>query len=186
MAAERFGTIDGIVNVAAQDRLFGGIADTTEDQWREVLGVNIVGTMNVVREALPLLKAQGGSIVNIGSQAMDKPTVGMLQLAYGTSKGALRSATRYLAEELGEHRIRVNLVAPGWMLGPPVEMYIQGMAAWKKIPEDDVRGELESRMALKELATDGDVAETCTFLLSDRAHGITGQSLYVNAGEYMV
>lgn len=183
LAAERFGAVDGIVNVAAQDRVFGGIESTTEEQWREVIGVNVIGTMNVIRSALPLLKERGGSIVNIGSTAMLKPAPGLAQMAYGTSKGALLSATYYLADELGPHRIRVNLVAPGWMWGPPVEMYVQGMAAWKSLPEEEVLGELQSRMALPDLATDGDVAETAVFLLSDRAKGITGQSLLVNAGE---
>ncbi len=185
LATERFGTIDGICQVAAQDRIFGGVETTTQEQWDDVLGVNIKGTMNVVRAALPALRQQGGSVVIIGSTSMFKPTTGMPQLAYGVSKGALRSATYYLADELGPDRIRVNLVAPGWMMGPPVEMYISGMAGWKKVPEDEVRADLESRMALPELATDGDVAETCVFLLSDRAKGITGQSLLVNAGEQM-
>jgi NAD(P)-dependent dehydrogenase (short-subunit alcohol dehydrogenase family) len=71
------------------------------------------------------------------------------------------------------------------MWGPAVEMYVQWTAGTEEVPEEQVRGRLAERMALPELATDGDVAEAALFFASDRARSITGQSLLVNAGEIM-
>ena len=74
-------------------------------------------------------------------------------------------------------RQRLNNVAPGWMWGPPVEGYVSYRAKKKGISEVEVLADLTKNMALDEMATDGDVAETVIFLASDRARGITGQSL---------
>lgn len=90
-----------------------------------------------------------------------------------------------LAHELGPHRIRVNTVLPGWIWGPPVQAYVRFAADSEGVPEAEVLARLTERMALPELATDGDVAEAAAFLASDRARAITGQSLLVNAGELM-
>jgi NAD(P)-dependent dehydrogenase (short-subunit alcohol dehydrogenase family) len=94
-------------------------------------------------------------------------------------------AMRHLTIELGRKNIRLNNVAPGWMWGPPVEGYVSYRAKKKGISEEEVLADLTKNMALDEMATDGDVAETVIFLASDRARGITGQSLLVNAGEHM-
>jgi NAD(P)-dependent dehydrogenase (short-subunit alcohol dehydrogenase family) len=87
-----------------------------------------------------------------------------------------------LARELGPDRIRVNTVLPGWMWGPPVQGYVRFTAAAEGVAEEVVLGRLAERMALPELATDGDVADAVVFLASDRARAITGQSVRVTAG----
>ena len=71
------------------------------------------------------------------------------------------------------------------MWGPPVEAYVQVTAHTEGVPEAEVLKRLTDRMALPDLATDGDVADAVVFLASDRARAITGQSLLVNAGELM-
>jgi NAD(P)-dependent dehydrogenase (short-subunit alcohol dehydrogenase family) len=71
------------------------------------------------------------------------------------------------------------------MWGPPVEAYVRFTAQGEGVPETEVRRRLAERMALPELATDGDVADAVVFLASERARAITGQSLLVNAGELM-
>jgi NAD(P)-dependent dehydrogenase (short-subunit alcohol dehydrogenase family) len=97
------------------------------------------------------------------------------QAAYAASKGALTSSAMYsLAREVGPSRIRVNTVLPGWMYGPPVQAYVRFTAHTEGVSEDEVLGRLTDRMALPELATDGDVAEAVIFLASDRARAITG------------
>lgn len=90
-----------------------------------------------------------------------------------------------MARELGPYRIRVNTVLPGWMWGPPVQAFVTFTAHGEGVPEEEVRARLTERMALPDLATDGDVADAAAFLASDRARAITGQSLLVNAGELM-
>ncbi|MGW1067342.1 SDR family oxidoreductase [Streptomyces aureus] len=185
LAAERFGRIDAVVHVAAWDSYFGGLEDADFTTWRSVIDVNLLGTLRMTRACLPALKERGGSVVVIGTQSSVAAPSQVRQAAYAASKGALTSAMYSLARELGPHRIRVNTVLPGWMWGPPVEAYVQFTAHTEQVPEAEVRKRLTERMALPELATDGDVADAVAFLASDRARAITGQSLLVNAGEIM-
>ncbi|MEV0092596.1 SDR family oxidoreductase [Streptomyces sp. NPDC050738] len=185
LAVERFGGIDAVVHVAAWDSYFGGLQDADFETWKGVVDVNLLGTLRMTRACLPGLKERGGSVVIVGTQSAVAAPSEVHQAAYAASKGALTSAMYSLARELGPHRIRVNTVLPGWMWGPPVQAFIQFTAHTEGVPEDEVMSRLTQRMALPELATDGDVAEACTFLASDRARAITGQSLLVNAGELM-
>ncbi|MEU0391992.1 SDR family oxidoreductase [Streptomyces sp. NPDC006208] len=185
LALERFGRIDAVVHVAAWDSYFGGLEDADFTTWQSVVDVNLLGTLRMTRACLPALKERGGSVVVIGTQSAVAAPSQVRQAAYAASKGALTSAMYSLARELGPYRIRVNTVLPGWMWGPPVQAYVQFTAHTEGVPESEVLGRLTERMALPELATDGDVAEAVTFLASDRARAITGQSLLVNAGELM-
>ncbi|MEV0905787.1 SDR family oxidoreductase [Streptomyces hokutonensis] len=186
VARERFGRIDAVVHVAAWDSYFGGLEDADFATWQSVLDVNLLGTLRMTRACLPALKeAGGGSVVIIGTQSAVAAPSQVRQAAYAASKGALTSAMYSLARELGPYRIRVNTVLPGWMWGPPVEAYVQFTAHTEKVPEAEVLKRLSDRMALPELATDGDVADAAVFLASERARAITGQSLLVNAGELM-
>ncbi|MDV9170444.1 SDR family oxidoreductase [Streptomyces sp. W16] len=186
VARERFGRVDAVVHVAAWDSYFGGIEDADFATWQSVLDVNLLGTLRMTRACLPALKeAGGGSVVIIGTQSAVAAPSQVRQAAYAASKGALTSAMYSLARELGPYRIRVNTVLPGWMWGPPVEAYVQFTAHTEKVPEAEVLKRLSDRMALPELATDGDVADAAVFLASERARAITGQSLLVNAGELM-
>jgi NAD(P)-dependent dehydrogenase (short-subunit alcohol dehydrogenase family) len=185
VARERFGGIDAVVHVAARDGYFGGLEDADFESWRTVLDVNLLGTLRMTRACLPLLKQGGGSVVFVGTQSAVAAPSQVRQAAYAASKGALTSAMYSLARELGPYRIRVNTVLPGWMWGPPVRAYVQFAARSEGVSEAEVLGRLTDRMALPELATDGDVADAAVFLASDRARAITGQSLLVNAGELM-
>lgn len=185
LARERFGGIDAVVHVAAWDSYFGGVQDADFATWQQVIDVNLLGTLRMTRACLPALKARGGSVVFIGTQSAVAAPSQVRQAAYAASKGALTSAMYSLAHEVGPDRIRVNTVLPGWMWGPPVEAYVQFTADTEGVPEKEVRDRLAARMALPDLATDGDVADAAVFLASDRARAITGQSLLVNAGELM-
>ncbi|WP_327717681.1 SDR family oxidoreductase [Streptomyces sp. NBC_00490] len=185
LAGERFGRIDAVVHVAAWDSYFGGIEDADFTTWQSVIDVNLLGSLRMTRACLPALKRCGGSVVFIGTQSSVAAPSQVRQAAYAASKGALTSAMYSLARELGPHRIRVNTVLPGWMWGPPVQAYVQFTAHTEGIEESEVKVRLTERMALPDLATDGDVADAAVFLASDRARAITGQSLLVNAGELM-
>ncbi|QES48742.1 short-chain dehydrogenase [Streptomyces venezuelae] len=185
LAVERFGRIDAVVHVAAWDSHFGGLADADFGTWQQIIDVNLLGTLRMTRACLPALKERGGSVVIIGTQSAVAAPSQVQQAAYAASKGALTSAMYSMARELGPHRIRVNTVLPGWMWGPPVQAYVTFTAHSEQVAEDQVLNRLTERMALPELATDGDVADAAAFLASDRARAITGQSLLVNAGELM-
>jgi NAD(P)-dependent dehydrogenase (short-subunit alcohol dehydrogenase family) len=183
-AVERFGSVDGLAQVAALDTIFGGIKDAPVDDYQRSVDTNLMGPVHLVRAIAPQLEASGGgSVVLIGSQSSSFPQV--MQIAYAAAKGALISAMYYMAKELGPDKIRVNTVVPTWMWGPPVQGYVKMTAEQQGVSEADVIAGITANMPLGEIPADEDVAESVVFLLSDRARMITGQSLYVNAGELM-
>jgi len=181
---ERFGAVDALVQVAAYELAFGGLHEANLDDWRKCYETNVLGTMTLIRALHPAMKqAGGGAIVLIGSQSQWKPS--LPQAGYGASKGALLTAMYYLAQELGPDNVRVNMVVPSWMWGPPVEMFLAGRAKNEGRSLDDVLGEITKDFAMQRMTEDGEVAEAALFFCSDRARAITGQSLLVNTGELM-
>jgi NAD(P)-dependent dehydrogenase (short-subunit alcohol dehydrogenase family) len=184
LAVERFGALHALVNCAALDTVFGGVLDADWAEWQRTFDTNVFGSLRVTRAAVPHLQASGGgSIVFIGSQSSMWPQV--MQMAYSASKGALLSTVLYLAKELGPSKIRVNTVVPSWMWGPPVEGYMRQQAEAAGVSLEEVVGGVTRSMPLGEIPTDGDVADAVAFFCSDRSRMVTGQSLLVNAGEYV-
>jgi NAD(P)-dependent dehydrogenase (short-subunit alcohol dehydrogenase family) len=184
LAIERFGHIDAMVQVAAYDNAFGGLYDTDFDNWRRAFETNVLGSLTLIRAIAPeMKKAGGGSLVLIGSQSMYVPQ--LLQAGYAASKGALLSTMYYLTKELGPDRIRVNMVVPSWMWGPPVETYVKMRAKAEGVGKEVIADEIRSHIPLGEIVPDEEVAEAAIFLASDRARCISGQTLIVNGGEMM-
>jgi NAD(P)-dependent dehydrogenase (short-subunit alcohol dehydrogenase family) len=184
LGEERFGKVDALVQVAAYELAFGGLHDADLESWRKCFETNVLGTMTLLRAVHPAMKrAGGGSIVLIGSQSMFLPS--MPQAGYAASKGALLTAMYYLAQELGADNVRVNMVVPSWMWGPPVEAFLSARAKNEKRPLEEVVKELTGKFALRRMTEDGEVAEAAIFFCSDRAKAITGQHLLVNTGELM-
>ena len=163
------GPIAGLVNNAGIRRE-GLLAMTPDRDWDDVLGVNAGGAFRCCRAVLPgMMRRRAGAIVNVGSLAAVAGVAG--QTAYAASKAALLGLTRALAREVGPRGIRVNAVTPGFVA--------TDMTA--SLPESVVR-DLRSHECLPAGTTAADVAQAVTFLLSDRAAAITGQSIVVDAG----
>ncbi len=184
LAVARFGAIDGVVQVAARE-VMGGIGRTGDDDWRAVLETNVVGTMHVLAATTELMGDAGGAFVIVGSQTFRTSGAAAEQTAYAASKGALHSAMFHAAWELGPRRIRVNMLVPSWMWGPAVQGFVRAQAERRGVSEDDVTAPIRAAMPLGEIPTVHDVAEAALFLCSDRSRMITGQTLYVNAGNFM-
>jgi NAD(P)-dependent dehydrogenase (short-subunit alcohol dehydrogenase family) len=184
-AEQRFGGLDALVQVAAFDAVFGTLATTKADDWRRVMEVNVIGTTQLCRAAVPALeKRGGGSLVLIGSQSYALPP-DTPQLAYASSKGALMSAMFQMAKDLGPKKIRVNTVVPTWMWGPPVQSYVKWQAKERKLDESVVKAEITRKFPIGEIPADEDVAEVVVLFCSDRMRMVTGQYLRVDGGEKM-
>ncbi len=184
-AAERFGALHAVINVAALDTQKGAFHNTTDEDWTLNLTVNVLGAVHVVRAVEPhFVAAGGGSVVLIGSQASMRPVAEFPQSPYGAAKSALLSVARDLSAELGPSGIRVNTVVPSWMWGPNVKLYCEWQAGLRGITAEEVKHEIAQGMALREMPTDSDAAEAAIFLASERARMITGQTLVVNAGHF--
>jgi NAD(P)-dependent dehydrogenase (short-subunit alcohol dehydrogenase family) len=182
-AADRFGAVDATIQVAALDTLFGTLESTSAEDIGKAVAVNVAGAVQIARAAVPYMKkAGGGSIVLIGSQSMWHPSIAP-QLAYASSKGGLLSAMYHMVQELGPSKIRVNMVIPTWMWGPPVQAFVRADAKRRAISEEDVIAGITRNMPLGEIPKDDDVANACIFFCSDYARMITGETLLVNAGE---
>jgi NAD(P)-dependent dehydrogenase (short-subunit alcohol dehydrogenase family) len=184
LAKERFGGVDALIQVAAYEHAWGGLYELDPATWRAAFETNVLGVLTLLRPVVEAMKARGGgAVVLIGSQSMFKPQ--LPQAGYAASKGALLSAMYYLADELGPHNIRCNMVVPSWMWGPPVEMHLKGQAKYKGISKEEALQEIVGRFPLRRMTEDGEVSDVAMFFASDYAKAVTGQHLLVNAGEMM-
>lgn len=184
-AAKKFGRIDAVVLVAALDTAFGGLESTKESDWVNCNAINVMGAAFISRAAAKHMKRTGGgSIVLIGSQSMWYPPMAP-QIAYAASKGALLSAMYHMVHELGPSKIRVNMVIPTWMWGPPVEGFVKAEAKRQGVPEKTIVDSITKNMPLGEIPKDDDVANACIFFCSDYSRMVTGETMLVNAGELL-
>ncbi|MBK7951859.1 MAG: SDR family oxidoreductase [Deltaproteobacteria bacterium] len=184
-AAVKFGRLDAVVLVAAMDRAFGGLENTNPADWATCVSVNVMGAAFICRAASKQMKKTGGgSLVLIGSQSMWYPPMAP-QIAYAASKGGLLSAMYHMVHELGPQKIRVNMVIPTWMWGPPVEGFVKGEAKRQGVSEDVIIQSITKNMPLGEIPKDDDVANACMFFCSDYSRMVTGETLLVNAGEIL-
>ena len=183
LARSELGGVDVLVNNAFRFDVFQTFEEVDLAVWRKIMDVNLFGSLQMTKAALPAMEARGGgSVVMVASMAVRKPTP--LEGGYTVSKGALMTATRVLAYELGSKGIRVNAVVPGWMLGPSVDVYVQMTSDNKGISEQEVIDDLASRMALGRVPTDEDVAGSIVYLASDLSSVVTGQAIDANGGEH--
>ena len=173
-AIEHLGPLRGLVTAAGILRT-GSISDMSREEWSEVMAVNVDGTMNAVKSAIPHLEDNKGSIVTLGSvSAFIGSNDGG---AYTTSKGAVLSFTYAAAGELAGRGIRVNNVAPGWVDGGFTH---QALAASSQ--PDQLLCRAKQLHALGRMAKPIDVANAVVWLLSDQASFVTGSMLVVDGG----
>jgi NAD(P)-dependent dehydrogenase (short-subunit alcohol dehydrogenase family) len=173
-----------LINDAFRAEAPGSFEDTDMAEWRAVADVNLWGTLNLIKAALPALKASSaGAIVNInthGSEALD-PDFG----GYTSSKAALAHLTRHLAREFGPYGIRVNGVHPGPMDAEPRRNFLAAQAASLDVSAESLDAPARKRTCLGHLASAEDVAQAVTFLASPLARSITGQALFVDGGAWL-
>lgn len=173
-AAERLGGIDVLVNNAGIGGPTRPVHELDPADWDAVLRVNLTGTFDVTRLAIPyLLRADRGVIINMSSAAgrFGYPN----RSPYAASKWALIGFTKTLAVELGEHRIRVNAIAPGAVAGERAERVFRGRAqiSGRTVEEEKLIG--LANQSIKELIDPADIARLALFLASDAARHISGQ-----------
>lgn len=181
-AVDRFGHVDALVNNAFVPDAFLRFEDVDLGAWRRIVDVNLFGSLQLTKEVIEPMKAQGGgSIVFVNSMVVRKvlPNQG----GYAVSKGALLTAAQVLAIELGGYGIRVNSIVPGWMKGPNVDIYLEFTAKARGTTVEDEEARLAKQIPLGFVPPDDDCANAAVFLASDAARVITGQALHVNGGE---
>jgi NAD(P)-dependent dehydrogenase (short-subunit alcohol dehydrogenase family) len=171
--AKKLTKLDGLVNNGAVTNSGGRTLEELDVAvWDRVMAVNVRGTWLMSRACVPLLRKNGGRIVNLAS---DTPLWGAPKLlAYISSKGAVIAMTRGMARELGPEGITVNAIAPG----------LTEVEATEYVPAERHEHYARGR-ALKRSQQPGDVCGAVMFFLSDDAAFVTGQVLPVNGGFVM-
>jgi len=171
-AVEHFGSLDILVNNAGITR-DNVLIRMKEEQWDQVMAVNLKGTFNVTKAAIKvMMRKKSGKIVNIASITGLMGNAG--QANYSASKAGVIGFTKSIAREYADRGITVNAVAPGFI----------ETAMTDAIPERE-REELIRQIPVKKLGTPEDVANAVCFLASEEASYITGQVIGVNGGLYM-
>jgi 3-oxoacyl-[acyl-carrier protein] reductase len=167
-----FGGLHILVNNAGI-ALDGLIMRVKDDDWARQLQVNLTGTFNLIRAASrPLMKAKGGSIVNVSSVVGEMGNGG--QAAYSAAKAGQIGLTKTVARELASRNVRCNAVTPGYI---ETDMTAGIAEAGKQ--------KLQEMIPLARLGTAEDVANAVAWLASDQASYVTGAVIRVNGGMYM-
>jgi NAD(P)-dependent dehydrogenase (short-subunit alcohol dehydrogenase family) len=170
-AVAGFGPIHVLVNNAGNDTRHDW-RSVTPEYWDQRLAINLRPMFFAVQAAAPsMIEAGGGSIINFGSITWMLGQGGMP--GYSAAKAAVHGLTRSLARDLGKHGIRVNTIAPGWVMTKrQIEMWLT--------PEADK--EREKGQALKGHISPDDVARLALFLAADDSAMITSQNHIIDGG----
>ena len=169
---KEFGKLDILVNNAGIN-MDGVIWKMTEEQWDNVINVNLKGYFNYIRAVSPLFREQkSGKIVNISSINGMRGKFG--QANYSASKAGIIGLTKTLAKELGKYNVNVNCVAPGLI---ETEMM--------KNADPSVREAAMNDIVLGRLGQPEDIANAVAFLCSDLSKHITGEIIKVDGGQYI-
>lgn len=169
---KEFGRIDILVNNAGvtRDNL---LIRMSEEEWDDVLSTNLKGAFLLSKAvARPMMKQRSGAIVNISSIVALTGNPG--QCNYSASKAGLIAMTKSLAKELASRNIRVNAVAPGFVVSRMTDA----------LPED-LRQTMLSQIPAGRFGEPSDIAKAVAFLAGDDASYITGQAISVNGGMVM-
>lgn len=174
------GRLDVLVNNAAM-RNYSALADATPAEWQAMVGVNLVGTANYCRAALPALRAAGrSSIVNVSSCYAVSGRKGMG--IYDATKAGMLAMTRTLAFEEAGHGVRANAVCPGSTL---TDFHVERARARGKSIEK-LAAERQDTSLLARWADPAEIAWPILWLASDEASFITGTTLMVDGGLHVM
>lgn len=168
--AAAVGGLDSLINNVANDQRHT-VADATPDGWRRCMAINLDAAFFAAQKAITVMPPGGGAIVNLSSINALLGPAGMI--GYNTAKAGLLGMTKSLARELGERRIRVNAVLPGWVATE------RQLALWLTPAEE---AEWTKLTALKDRIEAIDIANSVVFLAAEESRMITGQTLIVDAG----
>lgn len=177
-AVDRFGAVDILLNNAA---IFGSIVmkpfmEYSAAEFMKVLEVNVLGQFQCMKAVFPYMKDNGGKIINVGSSSINEGVPGMPH--YVASKGAIMALTRSMAREMGDFKINVNTIAPGFT-------HSDGGNNFDKNKQMDIPPLEELQLnarCIKREAVPEDLIGVAIFLATDDSAFITGQMIVHDGG----
>lgn len=168
----RFGSLDVLVNNAGitRDNL---LMRMKEQEWDDVIDTNLKGVFNCIQKATrQMMKQRSGTIINLSSVVGAVGNAG--QANYVATKAGVIGLTKTAARELAPRGITVNAVAPGFIVSDMTDAL-----------SDELKEQMKQQIPLARFGEDTDIANTVSFLASDKAKYITGQTMHVNGGMFM-
>jgi NAD(P)-dependent dehydrogenase (short-subunit alcohol dehydrogenase family) len=178
-AVRVLGGLDVLINNAGISGPTAPVESFDPVAWDKVMQINLSGTFDVTRLAIPYLKqSAGGSIVVMSSVAgrYGYPN----RSAYSVSKWGLIGFTKTLSRELGEYGIRVNAILPGAVAGERIDKVLEGRAQVSGRPVEEERQEAISIQSLQRFVDPRDIAALALYLASDAGKSISGQMLPID------
>jgi enoyl-[acyl-carrier protein] reductase I len=171
---KEFGPLDGLVHsiaFAKREELGGNFVDTSWEGYQMAQHVSAWSLIGLAKGAAPLMEGRDGGIVCLSYYGAEKvvPNYNVM----GVAKAALEASTRYLASDLGPRGVRVNAISAG----PIKTVSAMGVADFGSLLDS-----MAQKSPLRRNVDQADVGNTALFLLSSLARGITGQTIYVDAG----
>jgi NAD(P)-dependent dehydrogenase (short-subunit alcohol dehydrogenase family) len=170
---DRYGAVHILVNNAGIQR-YGDVESTSEEEWDEVMNVNLKSAFLCTKYLMPALKREGGVVVNVAS--VQSFVTQAAVVAYTTSKTALLGLTRSIAVDFAPH-IRAVAVCPGTVDTPMLQW-----AAQQSPDPEEIYEECRAIHPMARIATPEEVADLIVFLASPRASFITGQAYRIDGG----
>ena len=171
---EKFGKLDILVNNAGIFPKIKRLHEIDEDEWNEVLDVNLTGQFRFTKEAIPHLQKTSGCIVNISSDAGLKAYQGFNADAYSASKAGLILLTKCLALEYAKDKIRVNCICPGVVDTDMTKPFL-------KTQKD--KEFMDNEHPIGRIGQPEEIAKAVLYFVSDDASWTTGAVLAVDGGE---
>lgn len=167
----KYGKVDVLINNASNVGLpDGSIEEVTLEMWDEIFKTDLRGTFIMIKTALPYLKQNGGSIVDIGSMASCGGDLGAT--AYAAAKAGVDMLTQSIALQCGKQGIRCNCVRPGLIVTPQNDAYVS----------QTVKDIFLNNICVERYGCPDDIANMCLYLASDESAFVTGQILTVDGG----
>ncbi len=146
----------------------------TEDQWTNLINVNLKGTFQPIKAVIPLMMEQkSGNIVNISSLLGMRAIPKVPFSIYGVTKAGIIMLTKSIAVEYGQYNIRCNCIAPSTIRSPIMEPYLQ---------DENAKRMLEGSFPLKRIGEPEDVSNAILFLASEESKWITGSVMALDGG----
>lgn len=169
-----FDKIDNLINCAAIINDPTPFHLMTEDQWTNLINVNLKGTFQPIKAVIPLMIEQkSGNIINISSLLGIRAIPKVPFSVYGVTKAGIIMLTKSIAVEYGQYNIRCNCIAPSTIRSPMMEPYLQ---------DENAKRMLEGSFPLKRIGDPEDVANAILFLASDDSKWITGTVMTLDGG----
>ena len=177
-----FGRLDTLVNNAGDGGPTKPVQAYTAEDWFYTVNSCLTSSYLCIRFAAPeIIKAGGGSIVNISSTAGRRGLP--YRIGYCAAKAGQVGMTYGMALELAPHNITVNAIAPGAVEGDRIDRVIAGQAQVRGVALEEMRRAFVERAPLKRMSTAEDIASLAVYLCSAAARNISGQCIAVSAGE---